>query len=155
MKFRRFLSVLIALCICVSMFTTVASAATVDGAVSAPAFPTATVDKLTNVPTNVQLSVFGENGVLQPTAEKVSKLGTAYTFTADEVSEETFDYYKNWRCDFIVTFDQDIEAGTFGLYGKYGDYEIAFVYPEDIHAGDKINLVESSGLGKLDYDYIK
>ena len=92
--------------------------------------PTASVVQLTgdDIPQNVALYAYDEHGELQPTLEKVSKLGAAYTFTADDVSDETYNYYKNWRCDYIITFAQDIEAGTFGLYGKYGDYEIAFVY---------------------------
>ena len=119
-----------------------------------PALPTATVEKIQN-PTNVALYAYDENGELQPTLEKVNKLGATYTFTADDVSDDTWNYYKNWRCDYVVTFDEDIEAGTFGLYGKYGNFDIAFVYPKEIHADDSINLVESAGLGRLTYEYIK
>ena len=69
MKFKRILSVFIASCISVSMFTTVASAASVEGAVSDPAFPTATVTELTgeDIPTNVPLFAYDDQGELQPT----------------------------------------------------------------------------------------
>ena len=59
----------------------------------------------------------------------------------------TLEYYRDWRCDYIVTFNEDIPKNTFGLYGKYGNYEVAFVYPDDITAGQSIRLVEGSGLG--------
>ena len=102
------------------------------------------------------MTIYDDQGELQPTGEKVDKLGSAFTFVADPVSDETYDFYKDWRCDYVVTFDKDIPAGTFGLYGKYGNYEIAFVYPNAITAGESINLVESAGLdSSLTYADVK
>ena len=163
MKLKKLLSVLIVICMCASMFTTVASAKSIAGEeavkelVEAPDPPTATVTELTDdaIPTNVPLYEVGASG-LQPTYEKVSKLGAAYRFVANEVTDEVMDYYGDWHCDYIVTFDQDSEAGTFGLYGAYGSYgEIAFVYPEAIAAGESIKLVESALKVPLTYRDVK
>ena len=48
---------------------------------------------------------------------------TAYSFAAPHSGTEVdSSKYKNYRCDFVVTFDKDIAEGDVTLCGNYGNY---------------------------------
>ena len=85
----------------------------------------------------------------------VEEVADVFIFTADDVTEATYDYYKNWYCDYRVTFESAMEAESFGLYGKYSGYEVAFTSPIDVTAGQSMNLVESLLGMKMHYSEIK
>ncbi|MBO4697573.1 MAG: hypothetical protein J5643_09910 [Lachnospiraceae bacterium] len=122
----------------------------------APELPTATVTSI-EAPQDVALT----DVVTRQTTDNFVNIGQAARFEADDVSEEQFDYYKNWNCDFAVTFDSAIDAGSFGLWGAYDNgnvvYDVAFVYPNALTAGEKVllltTLLDEEGL--CTYDFVK
>ncbi|MBO4410615.1 MAG: hypothetical protein IK088_03190, partial [Lachnospiraceae bacterium] len=103
--------------------------------------PTATVTEVTPAETDVVLFDFATK---QPTDLKAD-LGAEYVFTPDAVSAEAMEYYKDWIGDFVVTADAALAAGSFGLYGAYGGNALAFVWPNDVAAGDSIFLLQTAG----------
>lgn len=115
--------------------------------------PTATVSDVT-APDGVRIYELP----LNPT-DYIVNIEKAKKFTADAITDAQYTFYKNWHCDFAVSFDRDTEPGSFGLYGSYGNDEVAFIYPENgygLPAGQKIYLL-SSILGNADictYAYI-
>ncbi|MBR6916358.1 MAG: InlB B-repeat-containing protein, partial [Clostridia bacterium] len=113
-----------------------------DMKVTVPVLPIAAVDEVTPVPEKKQL--VDAAGGLTPTGDTVDKLGAAYLFTALEPSPETLAYYGGWPCDYRVTFDGELAGGSFGLYGSYGEYDLAFVYPNDAGT-DPILLMDAIG----------
>lgn len=112
---------------------------------NAPALPTATATQSANPAKGVAVySNFAAIANGQPTGQTVD-LGVEYTFTADNVTVDQYDYYKDWNCDYRVTFTGAIDANTFGLYGKKNDLKGAFVFPDPITDGRQIYLLSSLG----------
>ena len=112
---------------------------------TAPTLPTATATQSASPAKGVAVySNFAAIANGQPTGQTVD-LGVEYTFTADDVPDEQYDYYKDWNCDYRITFTGAIDANTFGLYGKKNDLKGAFVFPYPITDGQQIYLLSSLG----------
>ena len=66
-----------------------------------------------------------------------------FTFKEGEPTAAQLAAYGDWNCDYIVSFDKDVAAGTVGLYGVYGEYEpVAFLNPEALSANVEVALVK-------------
>ena len=114
----------------------------------APEYPQAVVTPLTPAPTEVPVFVDGA-----PNGDKIDIVENAVIFTVDEnITEEQIAYYGNWLCDFRVTFADDIDANSFGLYGAYGEYNRAILFADAIEAGDSYLLLRDF-LGEGDYTF--
>ena len=110
-----------------------------------PDLPTATV---TQSQDPYQAAPLVDLSTLAPTGKTVA-LGCEYTFTLDGLTEAQIEYYGSWNCDYVVTFDEAVDANSLGLYGKYSgfgtNYEAAFLLP-DVPANTPIKLLQSVGL---------
>ena len=107
---------------------------------SVPPFPTATVTEVT--PPAKGVPVYGADH--QPTG-RTADIDAEFQFKADDPTEAQKTYYGKWICDYRVTFSDNLAAGSFGLYGKYGDYNVAFDYPVDTGT-EPVYLLRSVGL---------
>ena len=74
-----------------------------------------------------------------------------FTFKEGEPTEAQLAKYGDWNCDFIVSFDRDVNAEAVGMYGQYGDYELMILNPEPVSAGQELVLVK--GIVGGDYGY--
>lgn len=88
----------------------------------------------------------------QLTGNVVDHLDAEYLFTLDEsTTSAQIAEYKNWHCDYRVSFDGELAAESFGLFGAY-DYQgsmplsAAFKFPYDVDATTSLRLLESVGL---------
>ncbi len=84
-------------------------------------------------------------------------LDTAYTFKAPQTTEPIEENpYKYYHTDFVVTFDQDIAAGSLGLAGSYGSWKdgmwIVFDSPVDVKANEEMRLL--ANFGTLNYEEV-
>ncbi len=117
-----------------------------------PARPTATVTELTP---EENLPLF-DTKTFQPTGEKVDALEAEYKFKADEPTAAQLAYYGNWYADYRVSFNKNIAADSFGLYGAYDgygkEYSVAFLFPVDMTTEDEMLLLNSAGLGGVTYN---
>lgn len=113
-----------------------------------PPMPEANVTAVDPMDTNVPVY----NTSNQPTGDVVGELGVEYQFTPVAPTQAQIDYYGTWHADYRVTFNADIDAGTFGLYGAYGNFARAYVNPEDIHGGDELFLLDAFGLDGVTYN---
>ena len=107
--------------------------------------PTATVEEVTNPATDLEVYSLANGSFTS--LNKTADLGKEYIFTADQPSAEVLDFYKDWYCDYEIVFNDDVAAESFGLYGAYGSYEYAFLYPQNVSAGDSVRLLESALAG--------
>lgn len=110
------------------------------------ALPTATVTDAAVQNREVQLTGSTDTVVL----------GYEGTFHANEPSEETLAAYGDWLCDFTVSFDRDIAANSFGLYGAYQwsggeEYGQAYYYPSEMQTGVPVYLLESADINGVTY----
>ena len=62
-------------------------------------------------------------------------VANVYKFSAVETDADVNSYYADWYCDFFVTFTGSVEANSFGLFGQYGDWNVAFMIPQAIESG--------------------
>ena len=85
----------------------------------APAYPTATITDITD------------------TAENDKGLDKAYKYVANDDGHD-FDGY---RADFVVTFDEDVAAGDFELWGKFGSHDWTKMEDFTATAGQKYYLL--------------
>ena len=112
-----------------------------------PKLPKATVEAVDDPKENVVISG-------QPTT--VDQLDAEYIFTAIEPEADTKAYYGNWNCDYRVTFLNDFDKNTFGLYGAYNGYntafEQAFLYPANAFTNQQVYLLNSAGLAGITYN---
>ena len=108
----------------------------------APDFPTANVVQVT--PPTKRVPVKTLAGMAQPEYSQVTDLGVEYRFTAVEPTDEQLEYFSDWNCDYRVTFSADMAAESFGLYGKYASYEGAFLFPENVIAGQSYYLLQAA-----------
>ena len=73
-------------------------------------------------------------------------LDTAYSFTPVAGAPE--EKYASWNADYVVSFNQDVDAGAVCLAGQYEAWEngawVGFYNDEAIAAGEEIRLLESS-----------
>lgn len=61
-------------------------------------------------------------GAWSPTAGLNSQLAAAYTFKCPELTEEVYNKYANWYCDFYVKLDKPLGENEIFLGGNYGDF---------------------------------
>ncbi len=75
------------------------------------------------------------------------ELDTAYRFTAKETAEEAAaSRYAMWHADFVVTFDQNVEAGSLVLAGQYDSWSENWVFipvPDIDSEDDEVNGVKA------------
>ncbi len=96
--------------------------------------------------TNIEEWAYSAENGYGPTGEYVETLGAEYKFVLDpETTREQKDYYSSWGTDFLVSFDADMDANSFGLFGAYNDYNIAFKFPEKVNANQEFKLVSWLG----------
>ncbi len=119
--------------------------------IPAPDMPTAIVTEVAPLE-NVQLY---DPSTLNPVTKTVRSIDGVYSYTADSVEDKTKEYYADWNCDYRVSFDHDIAAGSFGFYGAYSgfgtDFEAAFLSPVGFAEGDSLFLLQSLGLSNVTY----
>ena len=94
-----------------------------------PLLPEATVTEIKPAAEGVSLYVLPD--IVNPTGE-TADLDAEYKFTAVEPTEAQLAYYGDWRADYRVTFSDNMTAESFGLYGAYAGYDIAFKYPANV-----------------------
>ena len=82
---------------------------------SVPPFPTATVTEV--APPAKDVPVYGADH--QPTG-RTTDIDAEFQFKANDPTEKQIAFYGKWICDYRVTFSDNLAAGSFGLYGKYG-----------------------------------
>ena len=82
---------------------------------------------------------------------KDAALEAEYLFSAAEPTAEQLAYYGNWYADFRVSFDQNVDAESFGLYGAYGEYGVGFLYPNALAAGQTELLLEKAKQEPITY----
>ena len=91
-----------------------------------------------------------------PLPKSIAHLNAECLFNAIIPEEATYNAYKDWMCDYRVTFDDSFENGSFGLFGEYSgygnDYSIAFLFPNDAAAGECVYLLQAAGLGEVTYN---
>ena len=51
--------------------------------------------------------------------------------------------YKDWICDFVISFDRDVKAGSVGIWGQFDEFPIplAFTIPLNLENGRMIPLL--------------
>ena len=55
--------------------------------------------------------------------------------------------YKDWICDFVISFDRDVKAGSVGIWGHYAGFgSLAFAIPIDLTSGRTIPLLTTMSL---------
>ncbi len=73
-------------------------------------------------------------------------LDTAYTLKTVAGAPEA--EYADWNADFVVSFDQDIDAGAVTLAGAYDEWDngnwVSFANPAAIEAGTEFRLLKDS-----------
>lgn len=113
--------------------------------------PSAIVKKM-NV---FQLADINQNGTFQKVTilpsfglagspHKGHSLECAYEFTAQGVDDT--DPYAEWVCDYFISFDRPVSAGTMGLAGQYASFSSDWIYfdaPIDIPANLEIPLLDT------------
>ena len=101
---------------------------------------------------NVQLTSIAD---MSPDTKTVRAVSALYAFLSEDPAADVAKYYDAWKSDFRVTFDRDIEAGSFGFYGAYSgygnDYETAFLSPASFAQGESFFLLEAAGLSGVTY----
>ena len=107
--------------------------------------PGAEVEDVTGEHTSITEIAFTSDGFEQ--TGTVEELDAEYLFTLkldndEAIAERQTEYYKDWRCDFLVSFDDNMTANSFGLFGAYGPNEVAFQFPENIAANNEFKLCE-------------
>ena len=112
-----------------------------------PPLPTATV---TDHDPIINKDVFDFNDIYGDPVTRVASIDAVYLFEADDPSYETEEYYRGWDCDYLIQFSSDLAAESFGLYGAYGSYDKAFLFPADTGT-DPIPLLATAGLGGVTY----
>ena len=84
----------------------------------------------------------------QQTGE-TADLEAEYIFTPDNPTNLQIAYYGKWHADFRVSFDDDLAANSFGLFGAYNGYgqefNVGFLFPQDVTKGQPIQLMELAG----------
>ncbi|MBP5236342.1 MAG: hypothetical protein J6128_02275 [Clostridia bacterium] len=111
-----------------------------------PPLPTVTVtpqEELTNK------DVYKYDDLSKPVS-KVDSIPAVYLFEPDDPSDETEAFYRSWDCDYRVTFSDDLAPESFGLYGAYGSYDIAFLFPTAAGT-DPVYLLAATGFGDVTY----
>ena len=93
----------------------------------------------------VVLSDAGPDVLGAPALQEGQSLEALFQFVAPHDSETVRDCdFKGYECDYYVSIDRDIKAGSIVLGGQYGTYEwIAFSNPMDIAANEIIPLLGS------------
>jgi len=78
-------------------------------------------------------------------SDPAQMLEKAYQYKAPHTYEDVEDSgYADWYCDYEVSIDRDIEAGSIFLAGNYGRYGwVGFENPEAVAAGVKTKLISS------------
>ena len=66
-----------------------------------------------------------------------------FSFNENEPSKAQLAAYGSWLCDYFVSFDDEIPAGTIGFYGQYGNDERAFLNPDVVAANTPVPLVRT------------
>ena len=121
--------------------------------ITVPKYPSALITTK-NPRENVILNDIG-NG-FAPLPKNIVKLSAEYLFTAVSPENATYEAYKDWCCDFRVTFADDFAKESFGLFGEYSgygnEYSVSFLFPSDVSAGDRMYLLQSAGLGGVTYN---
>lgn len=105
-----------------------------------PAWPAAQV---TTVNAASKVPVYDMS--LQPTG-KVVDVANVYEFSAVETDDAVNAYYADWYCDYRVTLKDDVAADSFGLYGAFGEYNVAFTIPQGLPAGTSVLLLDYIGM---------
>ncbi|MBR2343221.1 MAG: SipW-dependent-type signal peptide-containing protein [Clostridia bacterium] len=85
---------------------------------------------------------WGDYGQWAPTEGLDATLDAAFVFTCPELSEEVYEAYKNWYCDFYVSLDRDLGANEIFLGGQYDTWLVGF------HNGD-MTLEANTEIGLL------
>lgn len=85
--------------------------------------------------------------------EKPADLAVAYKFKPAEDASKSA--YKDYKADFVVSFDKDIPANAVTLKGQYGDYDwTAISNPVALAAGEEIRLLETMLNTSVTYEEI-
>ncbi len=109
-----------------------------------PDLPTAKVETVEEPKTGVPLY----DTSYQQTGE-TADLEAEYIFTPDNPTDLQIAYYGKWHADFRVSFDDDLAANSFGLFGAYNGYgqefNVGFLFPQDVTKGQPIQLMELAG----------
>lgn len=108
---------------------------------AAPPKPTAEITEVDNPRKDVTLYNPNNYSATVMTAD----LNAEYLFEAGEPADNVQKYYGDWNCDFEVSFSKAIPANTFGLWGKYADYDVGFVVPMDVPANEPIKMLDLAG----------
>ena len=141
-----------------------------------PAADVEIIDDFTKDGDQGKMGVVSGWGPLQGTGNFEVFLDVAYSFKAipeelgidgsnsldeafQKLGEEALDYYstyKNWLCDFYVSFSAEIEKDSCGLGGYYEQFgmAIAFTAPDKIDANVEIPLLGSVIGGGWTYEQI-
>ncbi len=85
----------------------------------------------------------------------VEEVKDVFMFEADDVTPATMAHYGDWNCDYRITFHDPLEAGSFGLYGAYGAFDVAFVSPIGVEADQEVNLIATLLQDTLSYRTVK
>ena len=86
--------------------------------------------------------------------DKDAALEAEYLFSAVEPTAEQLAYYGNWKADFRISFDQSVQAESFGLYGAYGEYGVGFLYPNALAAGQTELLLAKAKQEPITYSEV-
>ena len=109
-----------------------------------PDLPTAKVETVEEPKTGVPLY----DASYQQTGE-TADLEAEYIFTPDNPTDLQIAYYGKWHADFRVSFDDDLAANSFGLFGAYNGYgqefNVGFLFPQDVTKDTPIKLMELAG----------
>ena len=109
-----------------------------------PDLPTAKVETVEEPKSGVPLY----DTSYQQTGE-TADLEAEYIFTPDNPTDLQIAYYGKWHADFRVSFDDDLAANSFGLFGTYNGYgqefNVGFLFPQDVTKGQPIQLMELAG----------
>lgn len=108
----------------------------------------APVAVVTERPDYVGVSLpWGSYGQWSPNADVDAdpKLEAAYTFTCPVMSDEDYEKYKYYECDFYVMLDEDLGENEIFLGGNYGTFGWVGFHNGDVtlEANTEIGLLES------------
>lgn len=90
-----------------------------------------------------------------PTEGLRDVLDAAFLFECPTLTDEQFAAYKDWKCDFYVSLDQDLKPDQIFLGGMYSDYIVGFHNGNvTLKAGEEIGLLSSVTTLGLTYEFI-
>ena len=98
------------------------------------------------------IPVYGFSGSGENLSLNLNQVGTtsaseAFIFTAEQEStdQEVMDEYGSWNCDYVVTFDDDVDANSVILAGYYSNMLMAFLVPQNFRgsSADELFLLSS------------